>query len=197
MLPEQEVGGHDIFITSSVIPTPTDEVPEILMEMRRNQAVPQAQTTEQAEALKLGVTVQLASPILKTPAHKQEGLTEREDSPQTETTGTTRSSPRLMGKTKKQTSAVKLAQQVLAKKWGILEEDKELESCTLQKYLDIYKRPLSEPAIEAVRTLSEVVEAKKKRKKNSGKSASKPKKSKKPRGAAPKMQPAAVTGPAT
>jgi hypothetical protein len=49
---------------------------------------------------------------------------------------------------------------------SILEEDKELDSMTLQQYLNMYKRPLSEEAMEAITQLSEVAAKKKKKKKD-------------------------------
>lgn len=93
-----------------------------------------------------------------------------------------RSSPRLQGKPKKQISVVKMAQKVLAKKWGVLEEDEELENDKIKKYLHIYKKPLSEPEMEAIRTLSEVVEMKKKRKKHYGKKISRSRRIRRARG---------------
>jgi hypothetical protein len=49
---------------------------------------------------------------------------------------------------------------------SILEEDKELDSTTLQQYLNMYKSPLSEEAMEAITQLSEVAAKKKKKKKD-------------------------------
>jgi hypothetical protein len=57
-----------------------------------------------------------------------------------------------------------LAQEVLAKKWEILDVEKEMEKPTLQQYIDIYKKPLSQPAIMAIKKLTEVAEMKKKKK---------------------------------
>jgi hypothetical protein len=44
----------------------------------------------------------------------------------------TRCSPRIKGNAKKRKPAIKLVQEVLAKKWGILDIDKEMEDLTLQ-----------------------------------------------------------------
>lgn len=71
---------------------------------------------------------------------------------------------RSKNKMKKQRVVIKLAQEVLARKWGILAQDKELESITLQQYLDIYKKPLSISAMQAIKSLSEVAELAKKKK---------------------------------
>jgi hypothetical protein len=56
-------------------------------------------------------------------------------------------SPRFKNSSRKQKSAVKMAQEVLAKKWGILNIDNELEEITLQQYMNIYRKPLSQPAV--------------------------------------------------
>jgi hypothetical protein len=77
----------------------------------------------------------------------------------------TRSSPRFKNKDKKRKPAVQLAQEMLAKKWGLLEADKRMEEITLQQYVDTYRQPLSQSAMAAVRKLTELAELKKKRKK--------------------------------
>jgi hypothetical protein len=56
-----------------------------------------------------------------------------------------------------------LAQDLVAKKCGILEEDQSLEAMTLQNYLDHYKQPLTDYSLEAKQKLTEVVVEKKKR----------------------------------
>jgi hypothetical protein len=53
---------------------------------------------------------------------------------------------------------------MLAKKWGILEEEKGLEDITLQQYVDMYRKPLSQSAMMAIRKLTDVAAMKKKRK---------------------------------
>jgi hypothetical protein len=57
-----------------------------------------------------------------------------------------------------------MAQEMLSKKWGMMETDKELDDITLQQYLDIYRKPLSHSAIQAVRKLTEMAAIKKKKK---------------------------------
>jgi hypothetical protein len=52
----------------------------------------------------------------------------------------------------------------VAKKCGILEEEKELDSMALQQYLNMYKIPLSEEAMEAITQFSEVAAESKKKK---------------------------------
>jgi hypothetical protein len=53
-----------------------------------------------------------------------------------------------------------------------LEEDKDLDDITLQQYLDIYRKPLSQSVIFAVKKLTEMAQMKKK-KKRAGQSKSK------------------------
>lgn len=152
-------------------------------------------STDLITTLKQSVISPISPPILKTPAHKStnnETTSNENRSPNMVSPGN-RSSPRLPGKPKKQISVVKMAQQVLAKKWGVLEEDEELENDKIKKYLDIYKKPLSEPEMEAIRTLSEVVEMKKKRKKHYGKTNFKIEKNKKSQGIALEMQSSPIT----
>lgn len=79
---------------------------------------------------------------------------------------TVKRSPRLKTKLAQNKHTVKLAQEVLAKKWGILDHDKALEELTLQQYLDIYRKPLTPGAMEAIKKLTHVAQQKKKQKKN-------------------------------
>jgi hypothetical protein len=70
---------------------------------------------------------------------------------------------------KKCKSSIKLAQKVLARKWAILDVDKELEELTLQQYINIYIKTLSQPAIMAVKKLTEVANMKNKKKREASK----------------------------
>lgn len=81
-------------------------------------------------------------------------------------TVTTRSRARLKSIGRKQNSAIKMAQEVLAKNWGVmkLKTHQKLEIITMQQYLETYKKPLTEPTMEAIRKLSRGAELKKKRK---------------------------------
>jgi hypothetical protein len=59
-----------------------------------------------------------------------------------------------------------LAQDLIAKKCGILQNEDSLEDQTLQQYLDMYKKPLPDSSMQAILNLSEVAsESKKKRRK--------------------------------
>jgi hypothetical protein len=57
---------------------------------------------------------------------------------------------------------IKKAQELIANRCGFLEEGKERDNMTLQHYLNMYKNPLSEEAIEAIVKLTQVTEVKKK-----------------------------------
>jgi hypothetical protein len=67
-------------------------------------------------------------------------------------------------KTKKGKTIIKQAQELVAKKCGIVQEDKEMDSMTLQQYLDMYKQPLLNESMEAIVKLIEMTEEKKKKK---------------------------------
>jgi hypothetical protein len=73
-------------------------------------------------------------------------------------------SPRFKNANMRQKSVVKMAQEVLAKKWGLLNSDRDLEEITLQQYMDLYKKLLSQLAVVVVHKLIEVTEMKKKKK---------------------------------
>jgi hypothetical protein len=66
-------------------------------------------------------------------------------------------------KAKKGKTIIKQAQELVAKKCGIVEEDKEMDSMTLQQYLDMYKQPLLNESMEAIVKLIEMTEEKKKK----------------------------------
>jgi hypothetical protein len=73
-----------------------------------------------------------------------------------------RKSPRLKEKGSSGKSVANLAQNLIAQKCGILEEDERLENLTLRQYLVMYKKPLDDQATEAILKLTEVVVEKKK-----------------------------------
>jgi ABC-type transport system involved in cytochrome bd biosynthesis fused ATPase/permease subunit len=63
-------------------------------------------------------------------------------------------------------SIFKLAQDLVARKYGIVPQEKTLDNMTLQQYLDMYKEPLSKEAMGAIVKLTKVAEDKKKMKKD-------------------------------
>jgi hypothetical protein len=50
----------------------------------------------------------------------------------------------------------KLAQELVAKKCGVLREEEALDKLTLQQYLHLYKQPLLDQSMEAVLKLTEM-----------------------------------------
>jgi hypothetical protein len=73
-----------------------------------------------------------------------------------------RQSPWLKGKTSSGKTVVRMAQDLIAKKWGITPPYKSLDDITLKQYLEVYKKPLSESAMNAVSKLTKVAVNKKK-----------------------------------
>jgi hypothetical protein len=74
-----------------------------------------------------------------------------------------RKSPRLKEKNSGGKAIMKLAQDLVAKKCGILKKDEELDNMTLQQYLNVYKQPLTDQAMEAIGQLIEWQKGKRKR----------------------------------
>jgi hypothetical protein len=114
---------------------------------------------------RLTVTTPLSGFILQTPQHnildqnaeqnKEEGLWR---------------SPRLKKKNSGGKAIVKLAQDLVVKKCGILQEEESLDVMTLQQYQNIYNQPLTDQSPKAIQKLTEVVvEMKKKKKMKKGK----------------------------
>jgi hypothetical protein len=83
--------------------------------------------------------------------------------------GNQRESPRLKEKGTKGKPVLKLAQDLVAKRRGVLQDNQNLEGMTLQKYLDMYKKPLSDDSMEAIKKLAEIAEEDKKKKKKAKK----------------------------
>jgi hypothetical protein len=75
-------------------------------------------------------------------------------------------SPRLQQKASQGKSLMKKAQEVIAKKCGVLDEEQDMDNLTLQKYLNLYKQPMSDASLDAITTLSEAVQELKKKKKD-------------------------------
>jgi hypothetical protein len=108
-------------------------------------------------------TTPLATSILEMPKHKDGKDTNQKT---IATKDTPRKSPRLQAKNSSKKSMVKLAQYLLAKKCGIIDEEENLDAMTLQQYLDVYKKPLTEESVEAIHKLTEIAVQKKKKKKS-------------------------------
>jgi hypothetical protein len=113
-------------------------------------------------------TEPLSSFIMQTPTHKS--ITTIEPSQKEATKqGNQRESPRLKEKGTKGKPVLKLAQDLVAKRRGVLQDNQNLEGMTLQKYLDMYKKPLSDDSMEAIKKLAEIAEEDKKKKKKAKK----------------------------
>jgi hypothetical protein len=99
--------------------------------------------------------------VLQTPKHKKM----RQTIADVVKEPATRRSPRLKEKKSNDKSISSLAQSLLAKKLGIVKQDDNMEEMTLQHYLDLYKQPLTEHSMEAIKGLTEVAMQKAKKKK--------------------------------
>lgn len=98
--------------------------------------------------------------VLETPKYKKEAPSANNSAQQQ---GKPRQSPRLKTKLSTGQSIVKMAQNLVAKKCRIVQEDQSLDNLTLQQYLDMYKKPLTKEVVEAITTLTEVADKKKNR----------------------------------
>jgi hypothetical protein len=108
---------------------------------------------------KHAISEPLFSFILQTHQHKNKTTAEQQDK-QKEKQG---KYTRLQEKTHDGKTVLK---KLVAKKCGIMEEDQEMDNMTLQQYLNMYKQPLTEEYVEAIRKLADIAEKKKKKKKN-------------------------------
>jgi hypothetical protein len=101
--------------------------------------------------------------LLQTPKYKAKEVSDK-TTPAQVSEGDQRQSPRLKAKKTKDKSILRLAQDLVAKKCGILQEDESLDNMTLNQYLEMYRKPLNEDSMQAIIKLTEV--AKEKQKKN-------------------------------
>ncbi|GJN32815.1 hypothetical protein PR202_gb21346 [Eleusine coracana subsp. coracana] len=94
--------------------------------------------------------------------------------------GKQRKSPRLKTKLSDGKPVLKMAQEIVAKKCGVIKDNQKLEGKTLQQYINLYRRPLTTGSVQAILKLTEVAIKKKKecRKKNDMTSKTTKKKSK-------------------
>jgi hypothetical protein len=116
---------------------------------------------------RLTVTTPLSGFILQTP---QRNILDQ-NAEQNKEEGLWRS-PRLKKKNSGGKTIVKLAQDLVVKKCGILQEEESLDVMTLQQYQNIYNQPLTDQSPKAIQKLTEVaVEMKNKKKMMTGKRA--------------------------
>jgi hypothetical protein len=124
--------------------------------------------------LKQTTSFPLSGFLIQTPQHKLPIAADLE--PPEDLDGVRpRKSPRLKKLNKEGNSVTKMAQDLIVKKCGIIEEEETLDSMTLQQYLQLYKKPLSENSMDAIHKLTEVAVNKNKKKLDpeEGKAASK------------------------
>lgn len=95
---------------------------------------------EVLQLFKATTTAPLSSFVLDTPNYKTKSTLDEGDV-ELLNSKKPRQSPRLKKKTTKGKSIIKSAQELVAKKCGILQEEEALENLTLQQYLDMYKQP--------------------------------------------------------
>jgi hypothetical protein len=146
---QQEVAGQQ----GGASETYTDPNSHALGEMNTAQSFSPQQIDEQTQGqgkellellqeFKQATTGPISSFILQTPTNK--GKKVSEVSPvETDTQLPYRRSSRLKKKASKDKLLIKMAQELIAKKCGLLNEEKEMEDMTLQQYLDMYRQPLN------------------------------------------------------
>lgn len=104
--------------------------------------------------------ISVTSFVLETPLHKKVMLAAKDDQP-TDNSNSKRKSPRLKEKLVKGKTIVKIAQELVAKKCGVLQEEEEMDNMTLRQYINMYKKPLEKESMEAIMQLTEVAQEKK------------------------------------
>jgi hypothetical protein len=113
------------------------------------------QLFEILQMFKQATTSPLSTSVLETPSHKVISQEVRNNflggSPDKQ-----RKIPRLSAKSSKGKYVLKLAQDLIAKKCGIVQDEDSLEETTLQQYLDMYKKPLPNSSMQAILKLPEV-----------------------------------------
>jgi hypothetical protein len=113
---------------------------------------------------KQATTTPLSNFLMQTPHHKKPCQEEQGRSSGKKELEQ-RKSPRLKVKNSEVKTTIRLAQDLIAKKCGVISSKESLDSMTLQQYLNMYNKPLSDGAMEAITKFTEVVEAKKMKKK--------------------------------
>jgi hypothetical protein len=122
------------------------------------------QLIEVLQLFKQATTSPLSGSILKTHAHKvipQEVRSIKEIA----NSNPHRKSPRLSAKGSKGKIVLKLAQDLIVKKCGIVPNEESLDDTTLQQYLVMYKKHVPDTSMQAILKFSKVASEKKKKKK--------------------------------
>jgi hypothetical protein len=100
-----------------------------------DQEAPEASALDLLLLFQQAITQPLNMPLLELPKSVQHNYTDQKqiatDKQIDQTQIATRCSPRIQSKIKKHKSALRVAQEMLAKKWSILDVEKEIEELTL------------------------------------------------------------------
>jgi hypothetical protein len=118
---------------------------------------------------KQATTQPLSSFILQTPVYKNktsDAVSIKDSVPQ----NLQRQSPRLKAKNNDGNTISKMAQDVVAKKCGLLQQEENLDEMTLQRYIQMYNQPLTDTSMQAILQLTEVAVDKKSNQMKKGKS---------------------------
>jgi hypothetical protein len=163
-------GGEDSSFSlhqiDEVVKAQGKDLMELLPLFRNSTAEPPSSFLLQTPKHKGGVNSELLHSLASRSEQLQSNISQQVNNPGSLVK---RQSPRLKAKSEKIKPVIKLAQELVAKKWGILEEEKEMDNMTLQQYIDMYKQPLNEDALDAIQALTKVaddVNSKKKKKKD-------------------------------
>jgi hypothetical protein len=147
--------------SSVVLPYPPESLS--LMEMDPSTQDKGKELQEMMRLFKETTTQPLSAFVLHTPVHKTGGP-QKDTASKAMSQQKPRESPRLKAKLNKDKSITKLAQDLVAKKCGVIQEEQSLDSMTLNQYLQLYKQPLSDDAMQAIVKLTDVAVQKKEKK---------------------------------
>jgi hypothetical protein len=150
MAPESNVTSHPV--TQFSPPTLDQSTQEKGLELH-----------ELLKQFKQATSTPLSRYVLRTPKHK---IPTQVDSPNIDVLeeAIIRKSPKLQKKNNSGKAVIKLAQDLVAKKCGIIHNDESLDQMTLKKYLHLYQQPLTDKYMEVILKLTEVAVDKAKKK---------------------------------
>lgn len=134
---------------SEVTSSPLTMFPEIQEEGNELQEV--------LRLLKQTTSKPLSGAVLPTPANKKAHKINKTNKKMQKL----RESPRLKAKLNKGKSVTLMAQEIIAKKCGILDEAHQLDTMTLQQYINMYKQPMTEDRMKAIEKPTEITVKKK------------------------------------
>lgn len=114
------------------------------------------QLSELLRVFKESTTKPLSEALLSTPTQKDAGTMHTNKSNIRPIADKQRESPRHKGKGAQGKSIIKRAQEIVACKCGIVEDNDHIDDMTLQQYINMYKQPLNEISRQAILKLTEV-----------------------------------------